>query len=300
MIVVTGATGNTSRPAVEALLSRGQKVRVLGRSAERLAGFAARGAEPFVCDAADSAALTQAFTGADAVYAMIPFNPSAPDLPAYEDSVSDALAAAIRNSGVRHVVVLSSVGAHLPDRTGPILGLRRMEQKINAVPGINVLHLRPASFMENTLSQVPVIQKMGMMGGIQKGDLRVAMIATRDVGAAAADALERRNFSGTSTRELLGQRDLSMDETATIIGTTLGKPKLSYSRIPEIIFKGAMRQFGFSSSVADNLVELTESLNDGYMKPEEPRTAGNTTPTSFETFVAEVFVPAFHRSAAIA
>jgi uncharacterized protein YbjT (DUF2867 family) len=300
MIVVTGATGNTSRPAVEALLSRGQKVRVLGRSAERLAGFAARGAEPLVCDAADSAALTEAFIGAEAVYAMIPFNPSAPNLQAYEDSVSDALAAAIRNSGVRHVVVLSSVGAHLPDRTGPILGLRRMEQKIDAVPGINVLHLRPASFMENTLSQVPVIQKMGMMGGIQKGDLRVAMIATRDVGAAAADALERRNFSGTSTRELLGQRDLSMDEAATIIGMALGKPKLSYSRIPEIIFKGAMRQFGFSASVADNLVELTESLNDGYMKPEEPRKAGNTTPTSFETFVAEVFVPAFHGGAATA
>jgi uncharacterized protein YbjT (DUF2867 family) len=300
VIVVTGATGNTARPAVEKLMAHGQKVRVLGRSAEKLADFAAKGAEPFVCDAADAASLTRAFTGADAVYAMIPMNPAAENVLGYYDNISDALAAAIRDSGVKYVVALSSIGAHLPERTGPVLGLHRMEIKFNAISGINVLHLRPASFMENTLSQIPVIQKMGMMGGIQKGDLRIAMIATRDIAAAAADALERRDFTGSSTRELLGQRELSMDEAATIIGTALGKPKLSYSKIPAMIFKGALQQMGMSASLADGLVELTESMNDGYLKPQEPRTARNTTPTSFETFVAEVFVPAFHGRSASA
>lgn len=300
MIVVTGATGNTARPAVENLIAHGQKVRVLGRSAEKLAEFAAKGAEPFVCDAADAASLTRAFTGADAVYAMIPMSPAAQNVLGYYDNISGALAAAIRDSGVKYVVALSSIGAHLPERTGPVLGLHRMEAKLNALPGLNVLHLRPASFMENTLAQIPLIQKMGMMGGIHKGDLRIAMIATRDIGAAAADALERRNFSGTSTRELLGQRELSLDEATKIIGTALGKPNLSYSRIPESVFKGALQQMGMSASMADGLVELADAMNDGYLKPQETRSARNTTPTSFETFVAEVFVPAFRARGASA
>ncbi|MGB6544610.1 MAG: NAD-dependent epimerase/dehydratase family protein [Candidatus Acidiferrales bacterium] len=46
MIVITGATGQTGHNAAEILLSRGQKVRVLGRSAAKLAPLAAKGAEP--------------------------------------------------------------------------------------------------------------------------------------------------------------------------------------------------------------------------------------------------------------
>ncbi len=300
MIVVTGATGHTARPAVEILLTHGQKVRVLGRSADKLAAFAAKGAEPFVCDATDAASLTRAFTGADAVYAMIPANLAAENVGAYQDAISDALAAAIRDSGVKHVVALSSIGAQLPDRTGPVTGLHRMEIKFNAVPGLNVLHLRPAFFMENTLAQIPVIQKMGVMGGVQEGELPIPMIATRDIAAAAADALERRDFNGSSTRELLGQRELSLDEAARIIGAAVGKPTLSYSRIPEFIFKSALQQLGISASMAEGFVELANAANDGLMKPQETRTAANTTPTSFETFVAEVFVSAFKGHAASA
>ena len=67
-----------------------------------------------------------------------------------------------------------------------------------------------------------------------------------------------------------------------------------------MIFKGALQQMGMSASLADGLAELTESMNDGYLKPQEPRSPRNTTPTSFETFVAEVFVPAFRgRSASV-
>ncbi len=231
---------------------------------------------------------------------MIPANLAAENVAAYQDAISDALAAAIRDSGVKHVVALSSIGAQLPSRTGPVTGLHRMEIKFNAVPGIHVLHLRPSFFMENTLAQIPVIQKMGVMGGVQKGELPIAMIATRDIAAAAADALERRDFNGSSTRELLGERDLSFDEAAKIIGTAIGKPTLSYSRIPEFIFKSALQQMGISASMAEGFVELANAANDGLMKPQETRKAANTTPTSFETFVAEVFVPAFKGHAASA
>jgi hypothetical protein len=45
-------------------------------------------------------------------------------------------------------------------------------------------------------------------------------------------------------------------------------------------------------------MEMIDALNSGYMRALEPRTAQNTTPTSFETFVAESFVPAYQQQAA--
>ena len=111
MYVITGATGNTGSVIAEKLLEAGKKVRVIGRDLKRLERFTQKGAESSVADATDAGALTKAFSGADAVYAMIPPNPTSPDVHAYEERVSDALATAIAKSAVRHAVVLSSYGA---------------------------------------------------------------------------------------------------------------------------------------------------------------------------------------------
>jgi len=295
MYVLTGATGNTGSEAAQVLLKNGQKVRVLGRSADRLKQLAAQGAEPFVADVGDTAALAQAFTGARAVYAMIPPNLAAPDARAYQDRVSEALATALAQSGVRHVVSLSSFGADQAEGNGPVAGLYLLEHKLNRLPGLNVLHLRAGYFMENTLPQIGVIKSMGMLAGPLRGDLKVPMIATRDIGQFAAAALLKLDFTGHSTRELLGQRDLTMDEVAKVIGPAIGKPSLSYSKLPDMMLKPALTSMGMSSDVASRILEMAGALNSGHMRALEPRSAANTTPTSFETWVKEVFVPAFEK-----
>lgn len=293
MYVITGATGNTGKVAAEALLKQGEKVRVLGRSAERLKDLAALGAEPVACDVTDAAALAQAFAGARAVYAMIPPNLAAPDARAYQDRVSDALAAALEKSGVKHAVALSSIGADKTEGNGPVAGLYILEHKLNRIPGLNVLHLRAGYFMENTLPQIGVIKSMGMLAGPLRPDLKLPMIATRDIGRFAAQALLKLDFTGQSTRELLGQRDLTMAEVAQIVGPAIGKPGLSYSKVPDMMLKPAFTSMGMSSDVAGRILEMSAALNSGHMRALEPRSAANTTPTSFETWVQEVFVPAF-------
>jgi uncharacterized protein YbjT (DUF2867 family) len=172
-----------------------------------------------------------------------------------------------------------------------------MEEKINTIRHLNVLHLRPSYFMENTLAQIGVIQKFGAVGGIIKGDLKFPMIATKDIGAVAADALELRDFAGISTRELLGPRDVSMNEVAKIIGAGIGKPGLSYMEAPVPMFVMGLRQAGMSANMAELLAEMSLSTNTGVFKGEEARSARNTTPTTYETFVAEVFAPAFRGKA---
>jgi uncharacterized protein YbjT (DUF2867 family) len=297
MIVITGASGQTGHVAAKTLLARGQKVCVLGRSAEKLAPLVALGAEARVFDIHDEVALTDAFTGADAVYALNPPDITNEDIIGHYDRNSEALVAAIKGSGVKHVVTLSSVGAQLAEGSGAVLGLHRMEEKFNTIRHLNVLHLRPGYFMENSLAQIPVIQKFGAVAGIFKGDKKFSMIATKDIGVVAAERLERRDFIGISTHELLGPHDISMNEAAKIIGAGIGKPGLSYMEAPVPMFVMGLRQAGMSANMTELIAEMCLSINTGVFKAEEPRSARNTTPTTFETFVAEVFAPAFRGKA---
>ena len=293
MYVITGATGNTGSEVTKKLLAQGKQVRVVGRSANRLEPFVKKGAEAFVADITDTGALAKAFSGAKGVYAMVPPDVSSVDVLAHYQRVGDALAAAIEKSGIKYAVVLSSVGADKPDKTGPVVGLYHFEKKLGAIPGLNALYLRPASFMENLLSQVGVIKAFGTMAGPVKGDLPIPMIAARDIGDVAADALLQLDFQGKSTRELQGARDVTNTEAAKIIGAAIGKPDLTYKQMPAAQLKPGFMQMGMSSSMADSLLELADALNSGYLKTLEPRSPGNTTPTTLETFVAEVFAPAY-------
>ena len=298
MYVVLGASGNTGNVVATNLLAGGQKVRVVGRNAAHLQPLAAKGAETFIADITDAGALATAFDQADSAYVMIPPNPTSTDPLGYSNRVSDAIAAAVQNAATKNVVALSSIGADKDSGTGPVLGLHHLEQKLNQIIGANVLYLRAAYFMENTLPQAGAIGKMGSAAGPLRADLKVPMIATRDIGTAAAEALLHPSVRGKQTRELLGQSDLTYTEVATIIGRAIGKPDLKYVPLPDDQFRGFLVQMGMSDQFARLLLEMTAALNSGYMRALEPRTPQNTTPTSFETFVAEAFVPAYQQQAA--
>jgi uncharacterized protein YbjT (DUF2867 family) len=298
MYVVTGATGHIGEVVADKLLAAGVKVRVIGRDAKKLERFTQKGAEAFVADVTNAGATEKAFSGATVVFAMVPPNNSAPDVLGHYNQVGNAMASAIKKNGVPHAVVLSSVGADKPDRTGVVKGLHDLEGIIGGIVGLNALFLRPGYFMENLLPQVGVIQSFGMMGGPLRPDLPIAMIATRDIGAVAAEALLNLNFTGKSTRELHGARDVTYMEIPKIIGAAIGKPDLAYMQLPASQLKPAFLQMGMSSSMADGLLELAEALNSGHLRMLEPRSPANTTPTTIETFVADTFVPAYRGKAA--
>ena len=299
MFVITGVTGHTGRVVAKALLTKGEKVRVVGRNADRLKEFVAAGAEPFTADLNNAGSVTKAFAGAKAAFVMIPPNPSSPDVLGFQKCVADAIMSGLRSSSVTHAVVLSSIGADKADKTGPVIGLHYLEERLNEIGGLNVLHLRAGYFMENTLPQAGIIRTAGMVVGPLRADLKLPMIATRDIGAAAADALLRLNFRQKQTHELLGQRDVTYEEVAKIIGKAITKPNLHYTQAPDEQVRAAFIQLGMSSNMADLLLEMSGSLNSGTMRALEPRSAQNTTPTSYEKFVAEEFVPLYEgRSAA--
>jgi uncharacterized protein YbjT (DUF2867 family) len=287
MYVITGATGHTGRPIVEKLLAQGKQVRAIARSAEHLKPLAAKGAEPFVGSLEDSDAMARAFSGAEAVYTMIPPNLTAPDARAFQNRVGETLATAIAKARVPYIVNLSSMGAHLSEKVGPIAGLHDVEQRLNRLEGTNILHLRPTYFMENLLMNVQMIKTMGINGTPIKADVGMPMIATRDIAAEAAERLLRLDFKGKSVNELFGPRELTMTEATAILGRAIGKPSLPYVQFPYEDAEKAMTGMGLSPDVARSYIEMYRAFNDGIIKPVEPRSAKNTTPTSFEAFAAE-------------
>jgi uncharacterized protein YbjT (DUF2867 family) len=298
MYVVLGASGNTGHVVASNLLARGKKVRAVGRNAAHLQPLTAKGAEAFIADVTDAKALAKAFQQADSAYVMIPPNTASTDPLGYANQVGDSIAAAVQSAGTKNVVALSSIGAEQPSGTGPVIGLHNLEQKLNRIDRADVLYLRAGYFMENTLPQVNAIRQMGAVAGPLRPDLKLPMIATRDIGNVAADNLLHPAIRGKQARELLGQRELTYTEVAAIIGKAIGRPDLKYLQVPDDQFRSVLVQMGMSEQFARLLLEMTGALNSGKMHALEARTPQTSTPTSYETFVAEVFVPAYQHQAA--
>src|SRR6266567_5864114 len=301
MYVITGATGNIGSKIADSLLSRGEKVRVIGRSKGKLQRFVDKGAEAAVGDLNDGAFVNKAFTGATAVFAMIPPDLAARNFRAYQNEIGENIAAAIVTSGVRHVVSLSSQGADLSEGTGPILGLRDQEARLSGLSGVNVLNLRPTYFMENLLMDIPLINQKGIAGSAVRGDQRFAMIATRDIAAYAAERLVKRDFVGNTVQDLLGQRDLSLNEATAVIGRAIGMPDLKYVQFSYEDAANGLVEMGVGEDLSRLFIEMSKALNDGLFAVNRPRTRDNTTPTSFEEFAetfAEYFAHAAPRKAA--
>jgi len=290
MYTILGATGNVGRKISDILVKKGEKVRLVARSADRLRPFVGKQAEAFAGDAMNTEFLVKAFTGADAVFTILPKDIKAKNGLSYADKIGASIARALTLAKIKYVVNLSSVGAELPEGTGPIIGLHRQEERLNKVKGLNVLHLRAAFFMENQLMNIDMIRSRGINGSAMRGDIKFPMIATEDVAAYAAERLAKRDFTGSSIRYLLGQRDLSMIDATEIIGRKINNPNLVYVMIPYDDAEKGLMAAGLSPDISRLYVDMTRAMNDGRIIAK--RTAENTTPTSFEVFCDEVFVPA--------
>jgi uncharacterized protein YbjT (DUF2867 family) len=292
-VAVVGATGKVGHELATQLLARGVSVRALGRSAEKLAALAARGAEAVSPDVHDVKALAEAFRGAHALFAMIPPNYGHAEPREDQRQVADAIAAGLQVARVKCVVTLSSLGADQPAGTGPIVGLRAMEERFDQVPGLNVVHLRSAYHYENFLASIPLIKSAGVDGGIIRPEVPIAMVATRDIAMAAAELLSTLAFTGRRVVELPGPRDYTMAETSRIIGAAIGRPDLRYVQFSEDDTRHRLLAAGCSSASAEMLIEMFKALDQGLVRALEPRSASSMTWTSFEDFARSVFLPAF-------
>lgn len=288
MITVMGATGNTGRRITERLLDAGEQVRALGRSPEKLEALEASGAETLAGDVRDGDWLGSAFAGADAVYTLTAFDPTLPDYNSDQDVRGEAIASAIRASGVRRVVALSSLGADLPGGNGFIASLHRQERRLRTVGGVDLMILRPGAFYEDFFASLDTIRERGVVADSVAPESKVPMIATADIAAVAAAALRARDWDGVVIRELVGPRDLTYAEVTAAIGAAIGRPELQYVRLRDDELTTVLtREVGFSADFAALFIEFNHALSEGRLHSLEGAER-TTCPTTFEAFAADL------------
>ncbi len=279
-VAVTGATGQIGAPLVERLLAAGVKVRALTRGGAKANLLSASGAEVRVGTLDDAAFLLESFQGADAVFAMSPPTYGAADFLEAQERVGKAIAHAVEKSGVRRVVNLSSLGAELPTGTGVIEGLHRQEQRLNALRGVEVVHLRPGFFLENVNFFQATIASMDAMVTPLEPTTPVHFVATHDIAKRAAEELLG---SGTGVREVLGAETRTMPAFAEAVGRALGR-KIAYVSVPYAAATAAMQGAGMSADAARRMTELYAAMNEGRVGGNVVRTEKNTTETTVESF----------------
>lgn len=272
LIAVAGVTGNTGRATAEALLAAGARVRVVVRSAEKGAAWAARGAEVAVADLADRAALAQALRGTDGAFLLLPPQLAAADPLAASEAIAETLAAAARDSGVPHVALLSSVGAQAPSGTGPIVSAHRAEA-IFTRAGLDATFVRAAYFLENWLTVAAAAKHDGVLPTFIAPDQRIAMVAVEDIGRATAHALLAKPPRGQAYVELAGARDATPTEVAAAFAAVLGRP-VQVAPAPLEAVVPTFMSFGLGAGIAELYAELYRGVAQGTIDFEGAPTRG--------------------------
>lgn len=293
MYLITGATGNTGARIAKNLLAAGLPVKVIARNPGKVAELEQAGAEVALGDLGDEAFLTEQLKGATAAYLMIPPNFGVTNWRAWSTSMVSTFEHAVRNSGIKKVVLLSSQGGHRTDGVGPVGSLGELENAMKSIPGLDILALRPGYFMENLYGSISMIKHAGINGGVQKTDLRTPIVHTRDIADVAARRLKALAFTGFSHEFIVGPADLTFGEITTILGKGIGKPDLPYIEFSSADGKAGMMQAGLPETIADGYVKLAEGMNNGFLAEGYDRSQATQTSISLEWFVEHELKYAF-------
>jgi uncharacterized protein YbjT (DUF2867 family) len=291
--VITGSTGHISKPLSEQLIKAGHQVTIISSNQDKVKEIEGLGAKASIGSVEDVAFLTKTFTGADAVYTMVPPKWDAKNWKEEIHSIGKNYATAIKAAGVKKVVNLSSVGAHMPKGCGPVSGIHFVEKELNALGGVDVLHLRPAYFYYNLLGNIGMIKHMGIIGG-NYGDVTIPMVHPNDIAAVAAEELLKFDFKGKSIRYIAGDEP-NTNEIAKVLGDAIGKPDLQWVKFKDEDTLNGMLQAGLSQEVAENYVEMGTAVASGEMSADYNKHKPALSPTKLKDFAKE-FAAAYANS----
>jgi uncharacterized protein YbjT (DUF2867 family) len=250
-ITVTGSLGNISRVLVEKLVANGHEVKVITSNAEKAKQIEKIKAIPLIGSLADPEFVLQSFKGADAVYTMVPPDFSVPDYYAFSDKVHQNYVQAIIDNKVQYVVNLSSVGVKFAG-TGSLANYYNVEKRLDEIPGLNIVHLRPAMFYSNFYGSVPLVKHQGIVGHNVGEKIELIMTHPADIADTAFGFLQSLSFSGRQVKYIVSDIKTGSD-IAKILSEAVNKP-LNWVEFPDTVLLEALQQNGFTKETAETYV----------------------------------------------
>ena len=294
-IIITGSLGHISRPLTAQLIKKGHAVTVISSKADRQNEIEALGATAAIGALEDAIFLTATFTGADAVYCMIPPNnyfDHSLDLMAFYRQVGDSYAQAIKTSGVKRIVQLSSIGAHLSKDSGLILAHHAVENILGSLPGMAITHMRPTAFYYNLFPFINGIKSTGTMASNYGADDVVAWVSPVDIATAVADELETP-LTGRKVRYVASE-ELTCNQVAAILGAAIGKPDLKWIVISDEQLQAGLKAIGMNPKMAAGLTEMNACMHRGELFEDYFKNKPTLGTTKLSTFATE-FAAAYNK-----
>ncbi len=294
-VIVTGSLGNISKPLTKELVQKGHTVTVISSNPEKQKDIETLGAKSAIGSLEDVEFLAASFIGADAVYCMVPPNNYFDrnlDLLAYYRRLGNNYARAIGQSGVKRVVNLSSIGAHLDRGSGILLGARNVEKILNELSSdVAITHIRPTSFYYNLFGYVYPIKSDGFIAANYGADDKIPWVSPIDIAAVIAEEIVTP-LVGRKVRYVASE-ELTGNETARILGAAIGKPDLTWIIITNEQMLSGLEAAGMNPQIAAGLVEMYASLHSGLLAEDyyrnKPTVMGKVKLTDFAKEFAAAF-----------
>jgi NAD(P)H dehydrogenase (quinone) len=286
MFAVTGITGNVGGEVARQLLAVQKPVRAIVRDARKAAAWAERGCEVAVADIGDTAALANAFTGAEGVFVLVPpnFDP-APEFPEAQATAA-RLRTALEGSRPERVVYLSTIGAQAAQSN--LLTQHTIIEKALLDLPIPTTFLRPAWFMENCSWDVAPARAQGVIPSfLQPLDKPVPMVATRDIGRVAAEQLQTP-VTGHTILELEGPHRVTPNEIAVTFARLLGHP-VRMETVPRETWDALFLSQGMKNP--EPRIRMLDGFNEGWIEFERGEAGSRKGNTALETLLKSLITP---------
>jgi len=295
VIVLTAPTGRIGRQVLDALLDDGRKVRVIARDPARLAPEVRERVGIVQGSHSDPAVLAEAFEGADSVLWVVPPNAAADDIEGHYLDFTRPACEAIRALGVRRVVGVTSLGRGYGSYAGQLSAAFAMDEMIEST-GVAYRALAMPFFMENLLHQADALRTRGVFSLPVAADRPLALVATRDVAAAAARLLADDSWSGQEAVPVISPDSLTPDDMARVLSEVLERP-VRFERPDGEAYRTTLTRYGMHEAWAQGLLDMAAAQDDGIYEPEW-RALTTPAPTGFRQWCREVLIPAAGTTAA--
>lgn len=264
--VITGSLGHISKPIALALINAGHETVIITSNNDRVKEIESIGAKAAVGSVEDSRFISTVFSGADAIYLMIPPNYTAPDLRASQNKVSDAYFAGLKANNTPYAVVLSSIGAHLGNGAGPVDGLADLEKKFSELKQVNIRYLRPSYFFNNLFGLIPLIKNANIMGSnFGNTDEKLVLTDTGDIAEAAIEELLSLNFTGQTIRYIASD-ERHPTEIAETLSKAINKPGIPWISFTDEQALAGMQQAGLTPSLSSAYTTMGKAIREGAMQ----------------------------------
>jgi len=263
-IIITGSLGNVAKPLAEQLIAEGHNITVISSNESKKSEIESLGAKAAIGSITDLSFLIETFTGNDAAFLMTPPNIGFENIVENTINAGKNYAEAIQQTGIKKVVMLSSIGAESPIENGPIKGLHFIEQFYNELENTSVTFLRAGYFYINFFNDIPLIKNAGIIGGNYPQNAEVPLVHPKDIAKAAAEELTKSS-EGKNVRYIVSDLRQASD-FAKAFGNAIGKPKLPWIEFKDEDSLNGMLQAGLPQEIAELYTEMGRGIRTGVVQ----------------------------------